>query len=369
MEEANAAICALKSSGQLEEALVWYERLMAVQDGDGLDRAWVLCEHAECLEACGRHEAAVLLLQPLEGKDALATVLLVKLYYSAPFSAGQNRAKIPPLLFFLASEPQRAHGGPATIDPARRQRFKSYLAYLEFIAALVAAQPAPSPGVPSAAHPLFVVGDSHVLSMAWQTTDALPLKDSHCRQFVPFLITGLKAYHCQVTGRGFPSRTNLLLALRAIAALGGREIIFSAGEIDCREGIDAAVTKGKYASVEKAVDATVALYLAGLTEYSAIYGLSIYLLPVVPGAVRANTKGFTFRQHRRCTTQLFNAALRARLIPSTGGKSVHFVDCEAALYDHKLGALHPHLNADGVHMNQNCVPIVVRTLQGLLELS
>ena len=41
---------------------------------------------------------------------------------------------------------------------------------------------------------------------------------------------------------------------------GTTEIVFVCGEIDCREGLPGAIAKKKYADMQTAVDATVAIY-------------------------------------------------------------------------------------------------------------
>ena len=82
--------------------------------------------------------------------------------------------------------------------------------------------------------PLFVVGDSHVLSIAWQT---LMLENNNkCRILVPVPVTGLKAWHCR-PNTSFFTHYNMHVVLTQRLPPNVHTIILSAGEIDCREGI------------------------------------------------------------------------------------------------------------------------------------
>ena len=106
--------------------------------------------------------------------------------------------------------------------------------------------------------PLFVMGDSHTLTFAWRTVQYR----GATRTLVPWLLTGIKAWHTRPAAT-FYTHANLRRALASLPR-GTTEIVFSCGEIDAREGIGAAVDKGKYGSVGEAVRVTVGEYVSAL---------------------------------------------------------------------------------------------------------
>jgi len=85
--------------------------------------------------------------------------------------------------------------------------------------------------------PIFLVGDSHVFSLAWNTIRVL---GGRRRLVVPVVVTGLKAWHVRSSTRFF-TRSCLENVLPRIDAT---TILFSAGEIDCREGLGGPLLQG-----------------------------------------------------------------------------------------------------------------------------
>jgi hypothetical protein len=207
--------------------------------------------------------------------------------------------------------------------------------------------------------PLFFVGDSHVLSLAWQE---IHLHSSCNRRVVPVLVTGLKAWHVR-RQTNFFTQTCFRSVLRQLASSSHRirTVVVSAGEIDCREGIGGPLLQGYGCSPEheqQLVQRTVSEYTTALVQIAQSLKLQILVVPVPPHL--HNSKGrIESRRARRATTKRWNQELRRQLQPCTN--NVYFVDYEATLLDSSSLStsnddldsyvLKPALNADSTHMN------------------
>jgi hypothetical protein len=197
--------------------------------------------------------------------------------------------------------------------------------------------------------PLFLVGDSHVLSLGWQVVQQPSME---FRRVTPVVVTGLKAWHVRRETKFF-TRTNLttLLNQRLQSA---KTILFSAGEIDCREGLGGQMLAGYQADksiVKEHVERTVQEYVTALTELvdDGSNGVrQILVLPVAPHAAKATSRAVG-QASRRETTRLWNETLQCHL-PS---KNVYLLDYTNSLLDEMEASytLLPELNADSTHMN------------------
>lgn len=162
------------------------------------------------------------------------------------------------------------HGLAAVIDRSRAGRDlhmtavrneHAYFACISDALRLLPSNPQAPSERPSGS--IYVVGDSHVLSSAWQTV-ALPQGDGLGRQvLVPCLVTGAKIWHLQEKST-FYTKFNFWERVTSLPP--GAPAIFLLGEIDCREGVLKAVQKGRHASVESALSAVADLYVALLRE-------------------------------------------------------------------------------------------------------
>ena len=256
----------------------------------------------------------------------------------------------------------------------------------------------------SSSHPpIFVVGDSHVLSLAWQTlridpsrgrtttvSDGLRGSDGGRPAFrtaVPFLVTGMKAWHVRPSTRFF-THYNLRACLDRLPRMmrggsGGSRatatIILSAGEIDCREGIGGSLLQGYYRDCGDAVRRTVTDYLASLSDLAREYRLQVLVMPVAPHAYRSEKNGkSTGRARRRETTHAWNETLRSDF--GVGGvgrrttshstnpfgstyEGVYLLDYERQVQKRDANSpvgyvLHPRYNADYTHVHSAIVPLV-----------
>jgi hypothetical protein len=188
--------------------------------------------------------------------------------------------------------------------------------------------------------PLYVVGDSHVLSTAWQT---IRLSDGEYLTLVPVTVTGLKAWHCRPETRFF---THSLLKVLLQRLLPTDCILFSAGEIDCREGLGGPQLEG-YATIdEQHVRRTVLAFVNALTLLQPT--VTIWVLPVCPHVHRSDRNGKAVgRAARRQVTQMWNEQLR-RALPCG---NIKLLDYEKSLLGDSGYVLKQAYNADGTHMN------------------
>lgn len=199
--------------------------------------------------------------------------------------------------------------------------------------------------------PLFVVGDSHVLSTAWQT---IRLANGEYRTLTPVVVTGLKAWHCRPETRFF-TQSLLQVMLKRLPADTTR-ILVSAGEIDCREGLGGPQLEGySETSIYKdRVENTVLQFVTALSQLP----FNVLVLPVCPHVHRSNRNGKAVgRAARRQVTQLWNEQLR-RTLPLL---NVAFLDYEKDLLDEGY-VLKRAFNADGTHMNGAFLPWLEKAL-------
>lgn len=211
-----------------------------------------------------------------------------------------------------------------------------------------------------AVDPIFLVGDSHVLSLAWQVieipneTNSTPIR----RLVVPVVVTGLKAWHVRCETRFF-TRTNLLTMLQRLPSSRSRTILFSAGEIDCREGLGGKQLEGYQQKCLEHVKRTVAAFTNALCDLSKKVDKEILVLPVAPHGYR-KTGRVASQQSRRETMAAWNAEMRQALPV----ENVYFLDYADSLLDPKQEGfvLNPQLNADGTHMNSGFGPLLAKAV-------
>lgn len=214
--------------------------------------------------------------------------------------------------------------------------------------------------------PLFVVGDSHVLSIAWQH---IFIGSQIKKTIVPVPVTGLKAWHCRPATKFF-THTNLRCILRYRLPLNIQTILLSAGEIDCREGIGGAQLQGYYANCDAAVKHTVHEYVRSLHNILKEEGChpnlrQILLLPVAPHAYRSSKNGKVVgRNKRRERTLLWNACLESEC---SQYDNLFFLNYEPGLRSPSSNStvgfvLNNSYNADFTHLNSAFLPLMERSI-------
>lgn len=215
--------------------------------------------------------------------------------------------------------------------------------------------------------PLYLLGDSHVLSIGWQTL-CIQTEDkrNHFRALIPNPVTGLKAWHTRSETRFF-TNTNLRINLKRLPP-STKTIIISAGEIDCREGIGGEHLVGYNQSCNDAVIQTAKTYVQEVRQLSQEFGMQILLMPVAPHAHRSQKNGKSMgRAFRRERMKIWNECLRSEChhnsnTESNGGE-VFLLDYEEALREpcpvSPVGyVLNKAYNADYTHMNSAFLPLL-----------
>lgn len=212
--------------------------------------------------------------------------------------------------------------------------------------------------------PLFVLGDSHCLSIAWQTikisTDSTTnIEEPLLRTLVPYPATGMKAWHVR-EGTRFFTHYNLQSCLQRLP-LTCKTVLLTAGEIDCREGIGGEKLSGYYTSCDGAVSNTVQEYVGAVAKLASKYEVQILLLPVAPYTYRNAKKGKAAgRDERRQRILLWNDLLREECA-SRKGEGVYLLDYEENLRSPDESSpvgfvLNKAYNADYTHLNSAFLP-------------
>jgi hypothetical protein len=135
-------------------------------------------------------------------------------------------------------------------------------------------------------NPIYIVGDSHVMSPAWGiiTVNGVP------RLLIPRLVTGIKHWHLRKDSNFYP-KLNFEFAIKNIPD--GSDVIFIIGEIDCREGLLLATERDKYKSIEEGMHRTTSIFMDVLSSLVSRKKIKPYIHPVMPGYININTKLYT----------------------------------------------------------------------------
>jgi hypothetical protein len=200
--------------------------------------------------------------------------------------------------------------------------------------------------------PVYVLGDSHVLSIAWQTG----VVHGRPRVFVPVLVTGLKAWHTRRQTQFF---TNTCLRRSIERIPPGSMIMISAGEIDCREGMGGPLLEGYTDNCLHHVQTTVKEYVNVLASFQR----PMFVLPVAPHLQRT-AKGRALGQaSRRQTMRVWNQQLRRSLGPCDNLAFLDYVEHLSSSCDPDQDfCLRKVFNADGTHLNSAFLPLLIEAI-------
>lgn len=204
--------------------------------------------------------------------------------------------------------------------------------------------------------PLYIVGDSHVLSLAWQTLEICGAP----RTVVPVVVTGLKAWHVQQFTRFF-TYSNLTSALSRIDST---TILFSAGEIDCREGLGGPALEGYTQDCQEHLETTVEAFVQGL-EYLVNTFEHLDHILVLPVATHSHRKTGRVEGQlaRRETCHAWNRCLLDRL---TNNDRLYLLDYFDEL-ELQRNADPARFDADSTHLNSAFLPIVEKAVSKVLK--
>ena len=160
----------------------------------------------------------------------------------------------------------------------------------------------------------------------------------------------MKILHIRKEGCFYPKCT-LLNALKDVP--NGSSVIFSVGEIDCREGLLRAVDNCKYDTMEEAIEAAVEIYIAFLTEQQKERGFVIFVHPILP----------ILKETRSVMVQ-FNEKLKAVVEKCSG---LHWLQLLDVLLVNERSEFHNEYELDGTHVHPKYVSLLAKALRESLK--
>jgi tetratricopeptide (TPR) repeat protein len=187
---------------------------------------------------------------------------------------------------------------------------------------------------------IYVVGDSHVLPLAWHQWRG--------RLFYPKLTTGCKIWHLRKSSHFYPKH-NFLNAIESIPA--GAAVLMVIGEIDCRDGFPVSVSRGRYDNIPQACAFTIKIYLKLLRQLVEQRGFRIYIHPVSPAL-----------DPTRSIVAIFNQLLADSIRRLSLTHSVYWLDFHSELLTDDQQHLRPECYLDGTHLHPNYLPCLDRAL-------
>merc|ERR1712137_285120 len=190
--------------------------------------------------------------------------------------------------------------------------------------------------------PLYVVGDSHTLPVAWQE---LTTSSGEKRFTIPKLVTGCKMWHLRPESFFF-TKDNFYNMVESIPD--GATAVFLFGEIDCREGILVAVEKCRYDSVQEGIDHTIDIFMQVLTEIKQKKNLNILVHPVVP-----------VLNETRAMVKQFNTALKERV---TSSPELQWLEFYENLLTEDKEQLREEYSLDGTHLHPAYLALLEKAL-------
>jgi len=190
--------------------------------------------------------------------------------------------------------------------------------------------------------PLFVCGDSHCLSSAWGGVSFSGGK----RTIVPKLVTGLKQYHLRPQSNFYTKEC----FTRTMASIpDGSDVVFLIGEIDCREGLLVAVERGRYATLEEGMRATVSIFKSVVANLVKKRKFKVYIHPILP-----------VLDVTRDIVAAFNPIYKQAMTSITGVKWLDFYD-DLITADGKN--LRDDMKMDGTHVSPAYVRLMEEAFQ------
>jgi tetratricopeptide (TPR) repeat protein len=198
---------------------------------------------------------------------------------------------------------------------------------------------------------VYVCGDSHSLSPAWQKFTSSEEKEV---TLSPKLVTGLKHWHLRPEGDFYP-KIHFERVVKSIPD--GAKVVFIFGEIDCREGILFAVQKDRYETVEEGMRCTLAFYLTVLERLAATRRFTVLVHPIVPVLDETRSLVVTYNSLLR------SAVLKSKSLRWLGGD-------EDTLFNGLLtedGKLATSFVLDGTHLHPSYISLLAPAITNALQ--
>jgi len=198
----------------------------------------------------------------------------------------------------------------------------------------------------AAKRPLYVVGDSHTVPLAWNIIRVASESGKlELRLMVPKLVTGLKQYHLRKESDFYP-KAQFAALLKSIPDKS--DIMFIVGEIDCREGILVGVQRDSYDSIRQGMEATITHFAQVLPNLIKQRKMHITIHPVLPMLSETRSMVATFNEHFR--------RIMETMIPAPGVRWLDFF--EDLLVAEPDLQLRQGLRMDGTHITPAYVSLI-----------
>ncbi|XP_065840747.1 uncharacterized protein [Oscarella lobularis] len=189
---------------------------------------------------------------------------------------------------------------------------------------------------------IYLAGESHAIPISWRR-----IQYKGCDHVIhPVLATGLKIWHLRPDCCFYP-KISFTNAMKKVPD--GSAVTFCLGEIDCREGLNSAVRKNKYETLERAMSVLIDTYVASLKDLRKKRNFEVYVHPVPP----------VLNETRRIVLD-FNKMLRERLARS---KTLTYLDFGEELVTEDGKELRKQYDFDGTHLN----PVYLRLLESAIN--
>jgi hypothetical protein len=209
--------------------------------------------------------------------------------------------------------------------------------------------------------PLYVIGDSHVVPLAWSLVEV----DGTPRVLLPLLTTGIKHYHLRSDGDFYP-KAQFANNLKRVPD--GSDIMFVCGEIDCREGLLVAVEKGAYSNITEGMRSTLKHFTAILAPLFKQRKMgNVYVHPVLP--MLDETRPIVL-QYNRLFKESVSESAKKKTREKWGGGALRWLDFFEELFlpggDTAGGEegvqLAEGLRMDGTHISPSYIQLVEKGL-------
>jgi hypothetical protein len=191
--------------------------------------------------------------------------------------------------------------------------------------------------------PLYVVGDSHSMSTAYQVIEL----NGERRVMIPYLVTGVKIWHLRGDSDFYPTY-NFEKAIKCLSKMKNLDyVLLMVGEIDTRESFYKCVEKGIYKNIEEAISTVITIYIKKLKEIYKTLNCSLFVSPVLP------TLDIT-----RVAVLKYNYQLEKVMSTLDDSRIIYIGGREIEMVDPMKNELKPDYFLDTTHGNPNWLKLI-----------
>ncbi|KAJ5068569.1 hypothetical protein M0811_02511 [Anaeramoeba ignava] len=191
--------------------------------------------------------------------------------------------------------------------------------------------------------PIYVVGDSHILPISWNTINF----EGQKRILFPKLITGLKIWHLRKKSCFYPKR-NFEKVIPTIP--NNSDLIFILGEIDTRS-ILFTIENCYYDNLDQGLRVLAHIYISILLNLIKQHNFRIFVHPIPP-----------VLDQTRSVVKDFNQILK-QSIPIYKNPKLLWLDFFDQLLSHDRKNLLPEFQFDEAHLNPKYISLIEKSLE------